>query len=102
MLKQSVMRSFHTPGCSNYVKRAKNAIFITPMNSIEHEIAKLNLCYSLKKLGYDFITEAVENKTGLRRDVVCLDTGEIFEVETTPERAKRFEGTGVTVISLWK
>lgn len=100
--KINVMRSYHTPGCNNYVKRAKNAIFITPMNSMEHEVAKLATCYELKKRGFDFITEAVENKTGLRRDVVCLDTGEIFEIETTKERAKRFEGTVAKVIKLFE
>jgi len=100
--KLSVMGSYHTPGCTNYIKRAKNAIFLSPMNSLEHEYGKFRVCYWLKKQGYNFISEAVENSTGLRRDVVCLDTGEIFEIETTEARAKRFEGTGVTVVKTWE
>jgi len=102
LAKISVMRSFHTPGCNNYIKRAKNAIYITPMNSWEHEFEKFKICYWLKLQGYDFITEAVENKTGFRRDIVCLDTGEIFEIETNKKRAERFKGQNVSVVKLWE
>ena len=100
--KLSVMGSYHTPGCTHYIKRAKSATYTTPNNSIEHEVIKFMVCYLLKSQGYEFISEAVSNKEGYRRDVVCLNTGEIFEVETTPERAKRFEGTEVTVVKTWE
>jgi hypothetical protein len=75
-----VYNSYHLPGCSNLHKRKVNAIFISPANSIEHELAKTRICYLLLKNKQKFITEAVENKTNLRRDVVSL-SGEIYEIE---------------------
>lgn len=102
------MKKYHTPACSNYIKRAKNAVYISPANSIEHEIAKLKVCYELRKNKNDFITEACRNKKDgngkIRRvDIVNLDTGQEIEIETDPRRAKRFEGEkGVMVIELWK
>jgi hypothetical protein len=100
-LKLGVMRSYHTPGCSAYIKRAKSGIFISPSNSIEHEVMKTIIAYALKKRGEEFITEAVENKTNLRRDLVSINSGQIYEIETTPERAERFKGTEAVVIPTW-
>ena len=100
------MKAYHTPGCSKYIKRAKNAIFVSTSNSYEHELAKFNTCWKLKKQGFDFITEAAENKTGLRRDVVCLNTGFIYEIETTKTRAERFKTDPmkekIVIIKLWE
>ena len=79
---------------ANYCKRKKNAVFINPANSLKHETEKLKLCYNLRKEKKEFITEAVENKTGLRRDVVCLDTGIVYELETNPKKAKSLKREG--------
>ena len=105
MLKRTeIWKKFHTPGCQNFCKRKRNAVFISPANSIEHEVGKLKVCYELRKKGQQFITEAVENATGFRRDVVSLDTGIIYEVETDPKRALRFKGQegNIRVIKLWE
>lgn len=84
--KTANMKKYHTPGCQNYVKRAKNAVFISPSNSLKHEMKKLEVCYELRKEGITFITEAVRNKKedgkDRRVDVVNLDTGDEIEIET--------------------
>ena len=77
-------------------------MFIHKPNSLQHELAKMEVCYWLKKLGCSFITEATSNSSGQRHDIVCLDTGQIFECEISPQRAKRFEGTDIIVIKLWE
>jgi hypothetical protein len=82
-------RKYHIPGCSNYYRRPKNAIYINPANSLKHEIGKLTKCYELRKIKHEFITEAVENATGLRRDIVDMDDGEKYEIETDKLRAER-------------
>jgi hypothetical protein len=93
-------------GMGNHVKRALNAIYFSPANSWSHERAKAEVCYNLLKEKKWFITEAVDNKTGLRRDVVCLDDGIIYEVETDPKRAERFlndpDKDMIVVIKLWE
>ena len=100
--RNKIQRKYHIPGQSNLYPRKRNAVFISASNSLEHEKAKLEVCWHLRKLGRDFITEAVCNKTGLRRDAVCLDSGTVFEVETDKRRAARFDGEDVVVIPLWK
>jgi len=44
-------RKFHTPGCSNYCFRAKNAVFISSGNRLNHEICKALICYQIRKWG---------------------------------------------------
>lgn len=56
-----------------------------------------------KKNGGIFITEAVDNKFNLRRDIVDLSSGKIFEIETNKKRAERFKNSpDVIVIKLWE
>ena len=98
MKRNEVWKSYHTPGMPNYAKRKRNAIFISTANTLKHEIGKLACCYRLRKEKKEFITEAVDNKTGLRRDIVCLDDGEIYEIETTQKRAARHDKSEVNVI----
>lgn len=99
---------YHTPGCPYYVKRPKNAVFISPANSLEHEVAKLKVCYELRQNKCNFITEAVrnhkdENGKERRVDIVNLNTGDEIEIETDPKRAVRFEKEkGVVVVKLWE
>lgn len=101
--KKRVWKSYHTPGMPNYAKRKKNCVFVNASNSLEHEQGKLHVAWLLRKKGWDFITEAVESSSGLRRDVVCLDTGMVYEVETSERRAERFKRDENTiVIPLWE
>ncbi len=78
------IKKYHTPSCPAYIKRAKNAVFISPSNSIEHETKKLEVCYQFRKEGIDFITEAVKNKRegkDRRVDIINLVTGDEIEIE---------------------
>lgn len=102
MKQRETLMKYHTPGCNEYNRRPIDAIFLSPANSIEHEMAKCRMCYKLLKDGLKFVTEAVDNKTQERADIVVLDSGERIEIETDPKRAERFKGTDITVIKLWE
>ncbi len=94
---------YHTPGCTSINKVKKNAIFINVANSLKHEIEKLKVCYELRQTGNVFITESVDNQFNLRRDIVDLSSGKIFEIETDKKRAERFKGQeNVIVVKLWE
>jgi hypothetical protein len=77
---------YHVPGMPNYTTLKRNAIFISVANSLKHELKKLEVCYELKSLGKEFLTEAEKNtKKGEPRrrvDVVDLVTGDEIEIET--------------------
>jgi hypothetical protein len=90
MISNLEIKNYHCPGSASLIKRAKNAIYFSSANSKEHEMAKAEICYELKELGHDFITECVNNKNGLRRDIVDLNTGFIYEIERSMCRAERF------------
>lgn len=47
--------------------------------TLEHAIEKLKICYELQGLGHHYITEGIF-ESGVRCDILDLDTGEIFEV----------------------
>lgn len=87
--RTKVYKSYHVPNMPNYARRKVNAIFFNPSNSKRHELKKAEVCYDLLSEGKQFVTEAVDNKTGLRRDVICLDTGIVYEIETTVSRSLR-------------
>ena len=101
---------YHIPGMTNLHRIKKNAVFISAANSLGHEMKKLELCYGLRKLGREFITEAERNrKAGEARvkvDIVDLDTGKEWEIETTKSRAKGLiedeKVRDVEVIRLWE
>ena len=105
--KKNWMR-YHIPGMGNLNRVKKNAIFISTANGYEHELAKFNICWGLKSIGHNFLTEAEISIDGkkYRRDVVDLTTGEVKELETDPQRAKRFKDDPqkeeITVIELWR
>jgi len=107
-VKNKFWGKYHIPSCPNYMKRPKNAIFISSSNSLEHEMLKLKVCYQFRKEGINYITEAVRNKLdskGKSRkvDVVNINTGDEWEIEMTERRAKRFLGEeGVFVVKGWK
>lgn len=94
--RNDTQRKYRTPNCP-LKPRPRNAIFISPANSLKHEMKKLQICYELAKSNVQFITEAEEISTGKRRDIVNLDTGEVIEVETNSKRAKRHD-KDITVI----
>ncbi len=84
---------YHIPGCTNIYRIKRNAIFISIANSLKHELKKLEVCYELKSLGYEFLTEAEKNlKRGEPRrrvDVVNLTTGDEIEIETSRRVKKK-------------
>ena len=87
---------FHIPGGAHYKTVKKNMLFPCSSNKKApaevhelHEHCKLAVCLELKRLGKEFITEAVENNNDQRRDVVCLDSRNIYEIETGHLRAER-------------
>ncbi len=62
----------------------RNCIRINAGSTKRHEEKKFEIAWRLAKEGKEFITEAVFKKEGVRADIVCLDTKEIFEIETNP------------------
>ncbi len=97
--RKNILKSYHITGCQNYVKRPKNAVYLSAANSWKHECLKAKICWELLKEKKQFITEGVSNRSGLRHDIICLDDGVIFEVETDKRRAARFKGMeGVVVV----
>lgn len=80
---------------SNKVGSHRNCIRINVGNSIEHELAKLKICYGLIKEGKEVITEAIFNN-GSRADILVLDDYKIIEIlysedeRSCLEKSKRY------------
>jgi len=64
---------------SNKVSSHRNCIRINVANSLEHEIAKLKICYDLIKSGKEVFTEAIFDN-GARADILILDNNKIIEI----------------------
>jgi len=64
---------------SNKIGSHRNCIRINTNNSIEHELAKLRVCYRLISEGKEVVTEAIFNN-GSRADIVILDNHKIIEI----------------------
>lgn len=67
---------------SNRIGSHINCIRIFPNNSYKHEKTKFDICFVLRKYGYEFFTEAIfEN--GSRADILAIKDGEgtIIEIE---------------------
>ena len=88
---------YHKRGGHNLSRCKINQFNVSSGDSFKHEAGKLKKFMELRKLGNLLITEAVDNQTGKRRDVVDLTMGEIYEIETDKRRAKRHE-KGINVI----
>jgi len=88
--RKSTWHKYHIPGQSNLHKRKINAVFLSVANSKEHELKKAEVAYDILTKGHQFITEASTCKGNRRVDVIDLDDGVEYEVETTEKRAKRF------------
>lgn len=102
-------KKYRTPGCSNLHRLKVNALMISSANSEAHEMRKAQVAYLIKKNKGNFISEAekcsIEPDGSRRRvDIVNLTNGIEYEIETTPERAARFNGMkNVIVIPVgWK
>jgi len=114
----ATIKKYHTPGCGNYIRRAKNAIFISRHNSIRHELGKclgaimvsrfgdlkfnqfiidalIDIEYQVNSFGFthnhhDFISEAVPNDRKERRvDLVDLVNSDEIEFETSKAISKK-------------
>ena len=64
---------------SNKIGSHRNCIRINVNNSIEHELAKLRVCYELIKSGKEVFTEAIF-VNGSRADILVLDDHKVIEV----------------------
>ena len=99
MNKQDLMRkrndAMRTIRFTNKTGSHRNCIRINVANSLEHEIAKLKICYKLIKNGKEVFTEAIFDN-GSRADIVVLDDYKIIEVlcseseDACLEKAKRY------------
>lgn len=105
----------------------KNHIVLNATNRWKHEQMKCLICYNLLKgnipymhrysnhsfmvINYEksdfktlsFITEAVDRKTGKRRDIVILENSQIIEVVNTHENSKllkEYEADDVLIIKV--
>ena len=64
---------------SNKIGSHRNCIRINVANSIEHELAKLRICYELIKSGKEVFTEAIF-VNGSRADILVLDDHRVIEI----------------------
>ena len=94
--RNDTQREYHTPNCP-CKPRERNAIFLNPSNSLEHEMKKCEVCYDLLKEGRQFITEP-QNSKGERPDIVVLDTGQIIEIEHRHGNKEELERKGRLVV----
>ena len=83
MNKQDMMRkrndAMREIRISNKIGNHRNCIRINVNNSIEHELAKLRICYDLIKSGKEVFTEAIF-VNGSRADILVLDDYKIIEI----------------------
>ena len=94
---------YHINNMPKFTKVKKDVVKPYKNNSWDHELAKFRLCWELLRINHSFITEAVSKETGERHDVVDLDSGYVYEIETTKKRAERFKGRkNVIVVELWE
>ena len=89
LFEKTEWRKYHIPGCSPLHTMKINAVHLSIANSREHEMAKCSLAYDLMKSGEKILIEAEENGTKLRRDLVSISSGEIYEFECEKSRAER-------------
>ena len=89
-----------TPG-NSLEKPTKNVVYISTANSLAHELKKTEICYELKKLGSEFITEAEKKNSKPKRrvDVVDLSTVRPTEIEIeTKKSINKFKNSeGITI-----
>lgn len=77
---------FHKHNC---VRFGKN-------ESYEHAKKKFDKCWELSQLGYNFVTEAKNKYMDRKYDIICLETGEIWEFE----KDHKIKKSGVTTVKI--
>jgi len=86
-------------------KSHRNCIRFNKHNSIEHEIAKAEICYLLLKNNKEFITECKLSDTGQMADIFITDNAFIIEILHS-ETEKEFNNkiikypSGINVIKM--
>ena len=106
MKEKETQNKYHTPGCSEFTRRSKNAVYINPANHFSHEFKKLEICYEFRKVGISFITEAVRNKKDRdgkekRVDIINLVTSDEIEIinkHETDFEIKKYREQGIIPI----
>lgn len=63
----------------------RNRVNLHRQNSERHEMKKAELCWRLEQEEKHYITEARFKERDLRADIFVLDTGEIWEIETSKQ-----------------
>lgn len=84
--------------------RHRNKITVHPQNSKRHERKKFDLCWQLLQQDKEFITEARFKDRDIRADIFILDTGEIWEIESSDyeldERKSEYPEDKTTIFHL--
>jgi len=103
--EKQTYEKYHTPSSNEFVRRTKNAVFLNPANHLSHELKKLEICYEFRKVGINFITEAVKNSKvdgkEKRVDIINLIIGdevEIINKHETDFEIKKYRENGVIPI----
>jgi len=92
MTSEKIRRLYKIPSGANYQHRSKNAIYISPSNSIRHEMAKALGAYQLRKYGDVFfnekITETLKKLEELSKIAVkdCQTETTDFITEAVPKK----------------
>ncbi len=87
-----------TPG-NSLEKPTKNVVYISTANSLEHEISKLKVCYELKALGSEFLTEAERKNSRPRRRVDIVDLSSVSgPIEIEIEKNHKIKKPGAITI----
>ena len=94
---------FHIPGCNCIHTLKVNAFHLSIANSLKHEQKKLEIAYNLMKQHFKILTEAAENKkqldgTELRRDIVDISNGEIYEIEDSKSKRGHRHPSNINVV----
>ncbi len=94
-----INNKYRTPQSTQ--KRQINAIHLNPANTLIHEITKCKKCYELLRNNKMFITEAVNQETNERHDIVCLSNNQVIEIVNTnvsPDILKHYEAKKYKII----
>lgn len=102
MLKKNELAEFHKYKMQGTaLGRLKVNEFNTSLASgIPHEMAKLFLFLTFRKMGHNLLTECQDKESGRRVDLVDLTVAESFEAETDPVRCSRLLELPVNLVAV--
>lgn len=84
--------------------RHRNCVRVHKQNSKRHERKKFDLCWELLQDDKEFVTEAKFEDKDIRADIFILDTGEIWEIESSDyeleERKSEYPEDKTTIFHL--